>query len=125
MITVHDSIFQEEVYRIPVLPTVVLSVPWTELPEEQRTLLAKILQAVRLRPESVRVLYQKEFDLSEFQEKPALLIGFVAPPKGVPVYEVHRTSQTAMVFSESLAVLVGADAAKRKLWGALKDLFPS
>jgi DNA polymerase III psi subunit len=125
MITVHDAIYQEEVYRFPGLPTVVLPVPWKDLPEDQLALLTKILQAIRLRLEAVRILHQKEFDLSEFDEKPALLIGFVTPPKGVPAYEVYRTSQTAMVFSDSLAVLVGDDAAKRKLWGALKDLFPS
>lgn len=120
-----DSIFQEEIYDFQAPTTVVLSEPWDQLQEPGRILLTKILQAVRLSLDAVRILHQAEFDLSGYTDKPRLLICFISPPKGVSRYEVHRAGGSAMVFADSLDALVQDEAGKRKLWAALKDLFPA
>lgn len=117
------TIYQEEVYSVPVPVTVVLSKPWQDMGPDQRQLLAKILQAIRLSPEAVRIIQQASFDLSGFEEKPKRMIAFIAPPKGLSLYEVITTGQTSVVFSDDLEFLNRDDAAKRKLWNTLKAFF--
>lgn len=120
---VFKSIFQEEVYSIPTPVTVVLSKPWKDVPADQRQLLAKILQSIRLSPEAVRIIQQASFDLSPLAEKPKRIIAFMPPPKGLLPYEVIVTGGSSVVFSDDLEMLNGDDAAKRKLWNTLKAFF--
>jgi len=119
----HTAIYSEEVYIIPPLVTVVIGEPWDHLPDEQRQLLNKILQAVRQSLESIRIIYQSEFNASAWSEKPARMVSFTKPPKGLILYEVIQTGEAAVVFSDPLSQLISDDAAKRKLWSALKSLF--
>ncbi|CAN5316403.1 hypothetical protein BH09BAC3_BH09BAC3_11550 [soil metagenome] len=119
------TIFSEEVYQIPSHVAVVIGIPWNEIKEDQRLLLSKILQAVKLSIDSVRMLHLTQFDLSSFEEKPSTILAFVTPPKGLASYEVVKTGQTSVIFSDPLESLITDDAAKRKLWGALKGLFES
>ena len=118
-------IYTEELYRISTPLTVVISVPWSQLPENQRQLLSKILQAIQLGIESVRVVHQLTFDLNELPGKPKHIIGFLPPPKGISAYELYRTDQTTIVFADSLDHLLEDQTSKRKLWDALKQLFPT
>lgn len=117
------TIYQEEVYTVPAPVTVVLDKPWSAVEADQSQLLGKILQAVRLSPEAVRIIQQASFDLSVFEEKPKRMIAFMKPPKGLALYEVIVTGETSVVFSEDLEILIRDDAAKRKLWNTLKTLF--
>jgi hypothetical protein len=118
-----ETIYQEEVYSVPAPVTVVLSKPWKEVPTDQRQLLAKILQAIKLSPEAIKIIQQASFDLSGFGEKPKRMIAFIAPPKGLSPYEVIATGETSVVFSDDLEILNRDDAAKRKLWNTLKAFF--
>ena len=117
------TIFGVEVYQIASPVAVVIAVPWNDIKEDQRQLLSKILQAVRLSIDSVRILHLTQFDLSSFEEKPSRILAFVAPPKGLASYEVVHTGETSVIFSDTLESLISDDGAKRKLWGALKGLF--
>ena len=120
---VTNTIYTEEVYSIPIPVVIVIGVPWSELADDQLQLLSKILQAVRLSIESVRVIFQPGFDSSAWQEKPSKVIAFVEPKKGINSYEVIQTGAMAIVFSDPLAQLIADEAGKRKLWSALKSLF--
>ncbi len=119
-----DTTYLEDIYQVPCRTFIIVASPWSELEEEQRSLLSKILQAVRLSLESVRIIYQSNFDLASFEEKPERMIAFVTPPKGLASYEVIQTGETSVIFSDPLEFLNTDDAAKRKLWNTLKTLFP-
>ncbi|NOT76558.1 MAG: hypothetical protein HOP08_16640 [Cyclobacteriaceae bacterium] len=117
------SVYGEEVYSIPTPVTVIIGISWNDIKEEQRVLLSKILQAVRLSLESVRIVEMTPFDLSAMIEKPSKVLAFLAPPKGLASYEVVQTGDTSIIFSDPLDILMTDDAAKRKLWNTLKSLF--
>ena len=119
----HTAIYTEEVYLIPPPVSVVIGEPWGQLPDEQRQLLNKILQAVRQSLESVKIIYQPEYNAMEWNERPVRIVSFTKPPKGLTLYEVIQTGETAVVFSDPLSQLITDDVAKRKLWSALKSLF--
>ncbi len=118
-----NSIYQEEIYSVEVPVTVVINKAWKDIQPEQRELLAKILQAVKHPLESVKIIQQPSFDLSGMNEKPKRMIAFMTPPKGLALYEVIVTGETAVVFSDDLEILTSDDAAKRKLWNTLKAFF--
>lgn len=121
---VFENIFLEEVYQVPPKTTIIISTPWEKLEEEHRSFLSKILKSVKLSMESVRIIYQAQFDLTSLDEKPEKMIAFITPPKGLETYEVIQTSSTSVIFSEPLEILNMDDVAKRKLWASLKTLFP-
>jgi len=120
-----STIYGEEVYNVPPPVTIVLGQSWKDLKSEERQLLTKILLAIRQTIDRVRILHQTKLDLSEWSAKPAQVIAFVAPAKGVALYEVIRTDSSAIIFSDSPDVLMTDDVAKKKLWLALQTLFPS
>ena len=117
------TIYREEVYSISSPVTVIIGVPWADINDEQRQLLSKILLAVKQSLDSVRILSLSSFDLSSYHEKPSKAIAFITPPKGLGLYEVVQTNEAAVIFSDSLNALLVDDAAKRKLWAALKEMF--
>ncbi len=117
------TIYGEEVYSIPLPVTVIIGIPWSDIKEDQRQLLSKILLAIKQSLESVRILVIPQFDLSSYKEKPSRILAFVAPPKGLASYEVVQTGDTSVIFSEALDALITDDASKRKLWAALKLMF--
>lgn len=123
--SVFKTIYEEDVYSIPFPVTIVIGIPWNELKEDHRQLLNKILKAVKLSLEAVRILHQASLDLSSWSEKPGRMVAFVAPPKGFKHYEVIQTGETSVVFSDPLEFLNTDEAAKRNLWIALRALFPS
>ena len=118
-----NTLYTEPVYSASPPVTVIIGIPWTEVREEDRQLLSKILQAVRLSLEAVRIVHQTTLDLSAWSEKPQQLIAFLAPPKGLTSYEVIQTGETSVIFSDPLEILNSDDAAKRKLWNILKSHF--
>lgn len=118
-------IYQEEIYRIAPATTIVLPCPWVEVSEEHRQPLEKILHALRLSLESVRIVHQTAIDLSAFAEKPARMIIFHTPPKPLALHEVHAIGETQVIFAGGLDVFTQDEATKRKFWSALKMLFPS
>ncbi len=120
-----ENIYIEELYQVPTKVTIIISNPWSEVKDDQRLLLFKILSSVRLSLESVRIIHQAQFDLMSIEEKPSRMIAFMAPPKGLALYEVIQTGETSVIFSEPLEKLNSDDAAKRKLWTTLKALFPA
>lgn len=121
--TSFSTIYPEETYLVPAPVTVVIDAAWSQLPEEQRLLLNKILQSVGQSTASVRILQQATADVSALIEKPRFLIAFVPPAKGIPVYETVSADGCKMLFSDTLEKLAGDDASKRKLWNGLKAMF--
>ena len=120
-----ENIYIEEIYQVPPKTTIIISSPWREVKDDQRLLLSNILLAVKLSLDSVRIIHQSQFDLMALKEKPSRMIAFIAPPKGLTLYEVIHTGETSVIFSEALENLNSDEAAKRKLWNNLRALFPA
>ena len=120
-----ENIYIEEIYQVPPKTTIIISSPWREVKDDQRLLLSNILLAVKLSLDSVRIIHQSQFDLMALKEKPSRMIAFIAPPKGLALYEVIHTGETSVIFSEALENLNSDEAAKRKLWNTLRALFPA
>ena len=120
-----ENIFLEEIYQVPPKTAIIISNAWSEVKDDQRLLLSNILLAVKLSLDSVRIIHQPQFDLMTLGEKPTRMIAFLAPPKGLALYEVIHTRETSVVFSEPLENLNSDEGAKRNLWSSLRALFPA
>ena len=124
MQTDFEATYPEDLYLIAPKVTVVLPVPWAEVKEEEKALLFKILTAVKLSLDAVVIRQQPKFDLSTWAEKPAKVLCF-AQADGLAKNELLVAGPTSVIVSLPLAELVKEDEAKKKLWGALKQMFSS
>ena len=118
-----ESIYQEHLFSLTIPPTVIVNQPWEKISIEERTLLSKILGALRLSLDSVSIKNQTSLDLSNWQQKPKQVIFFGDPVKGIQQYEVIEANGVSIVTSESLSDLLKNDASRKKLWLALKQQF--
>jgi hypothetical protein len=119
----EKTIYSEELYSIQPLPTVLVTKPWMEIRETEKEQLVKILSALKLPIERVTIKFQPTFDLSGWSEKPEKLIYFGALPTGITYYEVIEVNGVSLVASESLEELIINEPARKRLWGALRQLF--
>ena len=124
-----ESVYTEELYRIPAKTTIVITQPWADLRLPEKEQLSKITEALRQRihPKlnmvSFAIVSVASLDLSTWVEKPDRLIYFGPAIKGLSTYEVIEAGGTKMVLSESLADLIPNEASRTKLWQALRQLF--
>lgn len=123
MTKLDQIIFREELYRIKSLPTVVLTKTWSEISETEKELLSKILAALKLSLDKVQIHYQPELKLAALPVKPERVIYFGALPASLSYYELIQTHNLALVAAEDLTILQANEAARKRLWNALKQLF--
>jgi len=119
---IFESTYPEELYLIKPKVTVVIPVPWTEVKEAEKTLLSKILGAVKQSLDSVTIKQQSLLDLSLWGEKHERVLCF-SPAEGLPKFEVLPTQGTSVIVSLPLPELLTNDEAKKKLWAGLKMMF--
>jgi DNA polymerase III psi subunit len=118
-----ESLYSEELYQPFPKTSIVIGIPWEKVSEEERQLLAKILGAIKLNLDSVRVVEQSQFNLSSWVEKPETVLCFSSASDALNKYEVIEVNGTSLILSDSLSELTADDVSKRKLWLALKQLF--
>lgn len=119
---IFESTYPEELYLIQPRVTVVIPVPWTEVKEAEKTLLSKILGAVKQSLDSVIIRQQPHLDLSVWAEKPERVLCF-SPAEGLPKFEVLPAQGISVIVSLPLPELLTNDEAKKKLWAGLKVMF--
>lgn len=119
---IFESTYPEELYLIQPRVTVVIPVAWTEVKEAEKTLLSKIVGAVKLSLDSVVIRQQPQLDLSVWTEKPERVLCF-SSAEGLPKFEVLSAQGTSVIVSLPLNELLANDEAKKKLWAGLKVLF--
>jgi hypothetical protein len=119
---IFQSTYPEELYLIKPRVTVVVPVPWAEVKEAEKTLLSKILGAVKQSLDSVVIRQQHHLDLSTWLEKPERVLCF-SPAEGLPKFEVLPVNGTSVIVSLPLPELMANDEAKKKLWVGLKVMF--
>ena len=77
-----ENLYSEELYNIPPKVLIVISKPWSEIQEDEKTLLGKILSAVKLSLSSVQIINRAEFGVADFNAyRPACIIAFGATLK--------------------------------------------
>lgn len=119
-----EALYQEEIYRIPSSPVVVLDREWDQLTADDVTLLTKILSAVKLTLPLVRIISRQQCDPEQFSIlNPSHILCFGAKP-GSPEHERYRqidVGGTSVVYADALSEL--DDARKKSLWQVLRAMF--
>jgi len=120
-----ENLYSEELYILPPKVIIVISKPWSEIGDDEKTLLGKILSAVKLSLSSVQIVNRPEFGFDDFYAYgPACIIAFGATLKNsTKMYEKVMAEQTAIVVADELRQL--DDLRKRNLWLTLKEVFHS
>lgn len=116
------DLYTEEIYQIKDRVLIVLSGSWDSISEDDKTLLAKILGAVKLSIDGVQIITQKKLDLSAIHQfTPKWVIQFSSDePDNSSYYEVEMQKGFSLIKSHALSDL--NDARKKSLWQALKSL---
>lgn len=118
-----ESLYPEGLFDIHLPPTIILDQPWGSFTSAEKTLLEKILAAIKHSLNSVTIQYQDSLDLSVWVVKPKHVIYFGKPVKGIPLYEMVEANAVSVVASESLKDLSSNEDSRKKLWQALKKQF--
>lgn len=119
------DLFQEELYEIKDRVLVVLAEPWESVSTEDKTLLSKILGAVKLHIDGVQIIHPPSFTpevLKTLSPKWAIRFSNDATDN-LPYYETTAVGECKVIKSHPLAEL--DDARKKNLWMALKGLLAS
>lgn len=119
----QQFIYNEELYQLPQKTIVLIPVSWETIPEDQVTLLGKILGSVKLSLAGVQLICREKADLQELLVfNPSLIISFgtILNPKS-EFYTATETNGIRIIQSDTLGSL--DDAKKKSLWNALKQAF--
>jgi len=120
-----ENLYSEELYNLPPKVLIVVSKPWSEIQEDEKILLGKILSAVKLSLPSVQIINRAEFGFDDFNAYgPVCIIAFGATLiNSTKMYERIMVDRTAIVVADALRQL--DDLRKRNLWLTLKEVFHS
>ncbi len=118
-----ESLFQEDIYSIPGRTLIVTAKDWTETTEEERTVLIKMLSAVKLNLAMVQIITLQNFsleDLSSFNPSRVLIFGGTIKEVS-QLYTNTVVNGVPIITAEAIDKL--DDAKKKSLWIALKAMF--
>lgn len=118
------ALYAEEIYQLPPPTTlIVLPVPWTELTDDDRLMLRRLLKAVGTGLVKARIIHTQELTepmLEAIDAKYAIVFGVdVDPP--VNNYEIVQIGRTSLVRTFAPSQLT--ESLKRPLWDALQDMY--
>jgi hypothetical protein len=121
--SIAENLYQEDLYQIPPGVLIILSKDWSELREEDKALLTKILGSVRLNLAVVRIITRESFTAEDLAPlNAARVIAFGATCKTVSgTYQNLLMDGTPFIAADALEVL--DDVRKKNLWLALKQMF--
>jgi hypothetical protein len=120
--TPEQFIYSEELYQLPARVIVLIPMPWNELSDGEKALLAKILSAARLSLQGVQILQDTTVAIESLKVyNPAVVISFgVALTPPTDLYEPKNIDGITIIRSDKLDAL--DDTKKKDLWAALKKL---
>jgi hypothetical protein len=124
-IPLFQNLYQEEIYRIKPKVLIVINKPWSEVSEEEITLLEKILKALKLSLASVQIAVRSQFSVEDFMAfSSKFIIAFGSSLKNSEkLYEGIQIDGTTIVAAHALDEL--DEGRKRNLWLTLKQVFQS
>jgi hypothetical protein len=120
---VIKNLFQEDLYQLPSRVIVVVAQPWESISENERTVLSKMLVAVRLSLASVQIIQKNEFAIADLRPlSPSKVLVFGSKvQQASKQYEMITLDGIPVIVAESLGQL--DDLKKKNLWIALKQMF--
>ena len=121
--TLTTITFTEDIFLLRKLVTIIIKKPWFEVTPEERIQLSKILGALKLSLEKVRIVVQEDLALGNLIGSPRHVIVFGLEIKGVSLFEFMTINNVKVVLSEDLSVLLKNEESKKKLWLSLKSMF--
>lgn len=118
-----ESLYQEELYSLPSPVLFILNQPWESISEPDKTVLTKMIGALRLSLASVRIITRPEFSLSD--------IAAYAPTKVIALGATFKasTERYKCISQEGVSIVAGDalpdldDVKKKNLWLALRQMF--
>jgi hypothetical protein len=121
--SVLENLYTEDLYQVPSKVVVVVPKPWSEITEDERMVLSKMLVAVKLSMAHVHIVSRAQFSLEDFNAFPPQKIlafgsAFHASSK---LYEHLTVNGTSVILADALGQL--DDARKKSLWQALRQMF--
>ena len=121
--TALEKLYQEDLYQIPPRVLVILSKPWTDIADNDKIVLQKMMGAVRQHIDTVQIINRASFSLDEVAAlSPSKVLVFGVPsPAAFKPYELTTSQGIPVIVAESLEAL--DDARKKTLWLALKQMF--
>jgi len=118
-----ESLYQEELYSLPSPVLFILDQPWESISESDKTVLTKMIGALRLSLASVRIITRSEFALADVAAyAPTKVIALGATFKASPeLYKCISQEGVSVVAGDALPTL--DDVKKKNLWLALRQMF--
>jgi hypothetical protein len=118
-----ESLYQEELYSLPSPVLFILNQPWESISEPDKTVLTKMIGALRLSLASVRIITRPEFTLADIAAyAPTKVIALGARFKASPDLYKHLSQDgVSVVAGDALPAL--DDVKKKNLWLALRQMF--
>jgi len=121
----YENLYQEEVYRIPPGPMIVLDKAWDELTADELDLITKIVEvALKLTFPKVRITTRPECDPADlliFNPSNVILFGVRPVSPEYQRYERIDVGSASFVYADSLSDL--DDARKKSLWRVMRPMF--
>lgn len=115
-------LYQEELYNVPPLVTVVLQRPWDEYTPADRELLEKILVNIRQSTAGVRIITHDHPDLKTLgEEGTANVLVFGSDVDGLEPYVVSSAQGFSVLRADDLPAL--DQERKKRLWTGLREMF--
>ncbi len=111
-------IYQEDLYRIPDIVTVVIPESWDQTSEEERTQLARILTFARLSMDNVRIIAAS--DLTRITHA-SVVLSFGVSARGLETYQLYETPGRKTIVADSLRKLTIESQSRQKLAACLKQ----
>jgi hypothetical protein len=120
---VAESLFQEDLYQIPGKVLIIIPVAWDAVTQEEKSILTKILAALKLNLETVQIISRSAVAIETLLPfSPAQIISFgVSFQPEVKSYETVIVNDIKVICADALHML--DDQKKRNLWLALRSMF--
>ena len=115
--------YPEDVYQIPSGTVVVLNKPWSDISDSERNLLEKILNSVKLSLNHVTIVFSLKPDVASWVNRPQNVVAFGTEIIGLQKNEMMEVQGVKLVATASLEELESDAESKKKLWGALRQIF--
>lgn len=118
-------IFDVPAYRIKRRLSIVIAQPWSELSEEARTTLQKLIQALSIPYHEVPILNRhnlKEEDIQVLETAFLICFGVSVDGKNEK-YQLYQITDTNLVLADNPDVFCKDKNLKQKLWQVLQNKF--
>jgi len=118
-----ESLYQEELYHLPNPVLFILNQPWETVSDADKTVLTKMINALRLSLAAVRIIQRADFTVADLAAyAPTKVVALGAVFKTNPDLYKHLSHDgVAIVAADALPAL--DDVRKKNLWLALRQMF--